>query len=450
METENQQNHENSENIQSVIFCIFKTHLPAEYKVEEDVIELPTSLNEKALNENLVQLLQAQHDDEGPTKFQNMRFEFMIKSEFLRGTLRSHILKHDLMTEKTIEIWYTFSLQPPKEDKKAEEEDWVSCLTLLKPFEPSKCQPVIASLYNGSISVYSENLKHLYRHQVTDASIKAVGIQQNYLSGSANEYLVFTACEDETMRVGNLNYEVQKGKVNIGFTEIADCIGSESQLQCLDLNILQNNLVCVGNYKGDILVYSLTNKYLEEAPSVGGEGVGKKKVKLSKKQLDPITKISIHHDRVSNVYWKDSDRILSSSHDHHIKLYDTSKQAEVNDITCKDSAVTAMFPTRDFILSGHEDNTIKTWDLREKAPAKVFKSHTSWISSIKGLETDSNIFLTTSYDHTVKIWDMRSTFPLFTLKTHHDKVLCGIWNGSASVISGGSDNQIVSHLFNGQ
>lgn len=117
----------------------------------------------------------------------------------------------------------------------------------------------------------------------------------------------------------------------------------------------------------------------------------------------------------------------------------------------------------------------RAWDLREKAPAKTFKSHTSWVSSIRGLESDSNVFLTTSYDHTVKIWDMRSSFPMFTLKTHHEKVLCGVWNskiiffggrnticrkkginyfilfcvkiGNASIVTGGSDNEIVSHVF---
>lgn len=88
------------------MFCIFKTNLPAEYKVHEDVINIETSLNEKALNDvniylllihnisknhpnthifqiNIVQIiiqkLQAEQDDEDAEKFSNMRFEFMIK-----------------------------------------------------------------------------------------------------------------------------------------------------------------------------------------------------------------------------------------------------------------------------------------------------------------------------------------------------------------------------------
>lgn len=190
-------------------------------------------------------------------------------------------------------------------------------------------------------------------------------------------------------------------------------------------------------------------------------------MKLNKKVIDPITTVNGRHsDRISGIYWKDSDRILTSSHDHHIKLYDTTKQAEVQDILSKDSAITAMFPTQGLILSGHEDNLVKAWDLRERGPVKTFKSHSSWVSCIRGLETDENVFLTTSYDHSVKIWDMRSSFPVFTLKTHHDKVLAATWNsniyhhpavglithpslptGNASIVTGGSDNEIVAHAF---
>lgn len=76
--------------------------------------------------------------------------------------------------------------------------------------------------------------------------------------------------------------------------------------------------------------------------------------------MAPITTVTgTHNDKISSIYWKDSDRILTSSHDHHIKIYDTTKQAEANDITCKDSAITTMFPTAELILSGHEDNLVK-------------------------------------------------------------------------------------------
>jgi len=51
---------------------------------------------------------------------------------------KRHILKHDLSTEETTEIWYTLSLQPPREQSKANEEDWISSLALIGNFNPSK------------------------------------------------------------------------------------------------------------------------------------------------------------------------------------------------------------------------------------------------------------------------------------------------------------------------
>lgn len=92
----------------------------------------------------------------------------------------------------------------------------------------------------------------------------------SYLSGSsASDYLVYSACDDETLRVGRLTYEAAKGKkVNVEYSEFADLLGSTSKLQCLDVNILRGDLVCAGNYAGDIFVYSLTQKNIDESSSV--------------------------------------------------------------------------------------------------------------------------------------------------------------------------------------
>lgn len=83
---------------------------------------------------------------------------------------------------------------------------------------------------------------------------------------------MYTACDDETLRVGSLTYtSTGKGKAataTVAYAELADCVGSTSQLQCLDLNLLRSDLVCAGNYKGDILVYSLSQKNLDESASV--------------------------------------------------------------------------------------------------------------------------------------------------------------------------------------
>lgn len=39
-----------------------------------------------------------------------MEFEFLINHDFLRGNLKSHIMKHELNTEKTIEIYYSLKI----------------------------------------------------------------------------------------------------------------------------------------------------------------------------------------------------------------------------------------------------------------------------------------------------------------------------------------------------
>jgi len=47
-------------------------------------------------------------------------------------------------------------------------------------------------------------------------------------SAHGTSHLVYTASDDEILRVGSLSYETHKNKVTVNYSEIADCIGSVS------------------------------------------------------------------------------------------------------------------------------------------------------------------------------------------------------------------------------
>lgn len=73
------------------------------------------------------------------------------------------------------------------------------------------------------------------------------------------------------------------------------------------------------------------------------------------------------------------------------------------------------------ILTGHEDASIKLWDVRTGISEKKFKSsyesHAGWISQVHFNPTVENVFISASYDGTVKLWDLRNEErPLSTLK----------------------------------
>lgn len=111
-------------------------------------------------------------------------------------------------------------------------------------------------------------------------------------------------------------------------------------------------------------------------------------------------------------------------------------------------------------MTGHEDSSIKLWDVRSGANEKKYKSsydgHEGWVSQVKFNNNVENVFISGSYDSTVKMWDIRNEErPLATLKrkgddkSHSDdyKVFGLEWNGASQILSGGSDSHISVHTI---
>jgi hypothetical protein len=65
--------------IPSNLFCRFTTVLPEAYRIDDSPIEISAESNHEHLSQVISQLL-AQED---------LRFEFLVNGEFLRGNLKS-------------------------------------------------------------------------------------------------------------------------------------------------------------------------------------------------------------------------------------------------------------------------------------------------------------------------------------------------------------------------
>lgn len=74
-------------------------------------------------------------------------------------------------------------------------------------------------------------------------------------------------------------------------------------------------------------------------------------------------KLTGHTQNVSSVYWSSDDKILSSSWDHTIKIWDIESVSAIS--TLNGNRVThCMDYYASMIATSHEDNSIKLWDLR--------------------------------------------------------------------------------------
>ena len=108
--------------VENQLFCVFKTDLPEEYRVPANKLDIQANFTQNELNQTLTQLLAALK------KPSNKTFDFVIKGELLRGTIRSHLLKVGLATEKNVEVFYVDAFGSPKVGKTAKGQNWVNKL----------------------------------------------------------------------------------------------------------------------------------------------------------------------------------------------------------------------------------------------------------------------------------------------------------------------------------
>lgn len=80
----------------------------------------------------------------------------------------------------------------------------------------------------------------------------------------------------------------------------------------------------------------------------------------------------------------DSNRILSGSYDHTVKMWDIPKHAKLHSLRGHKGSISCIefLGDRNFILVGSFDNTISLWDLRH---------HKKWVQQFSG-HTGMNLF----------------------------------------------------------
>ena len=176
---------------------------------------------------------------------------------------------------------------------------------------------------------------------------------------------------------------------------------------------------------------------------------------------------------VQSLKWTSDDTMVAGCTDHQLKVFDMYKLQVVESlftnhkvVTCLDASLENPSDKKQVVLGGHEDGTVRLFDLRASSLSgvrqhKVFECHSVYISQVKICPNNANVFLTSAYDGKVKMWDLRSEHePLAVLKratpkdasTPEDfKQFALNWSfptkddSKAQILSGGSDSHIAVH-----
>ena len=227
------------DHIPSEIFCIFKTTMPVPYKIAETPIAVSTDFTEISLSQLINQILTEEIDPESPISH---KFEFLINEEFLRGNLKSHIMKHAIFSETNLIVHYCLALNKPKFLQKLKLEDWISSIALINEVEG----PIMAGTFNGRIRLYSNDGKLAYGDgEIKGKSLKALKVMPNYIKSEENEdiysHLIYSGHSDEILRVSFFQFNEKKSQKHPKTFEIIPkilCKGHASSIECIEIHAL--------------------------------------------------------------------------------------------------------------------------------------------------------------------------------------------------------------------
>ena len=108
---------EMQDKVTSEVQCTFRTSLPEQYKVPEEVeIQLQTTSGNKELSSIVKQMIEDDGllDEKDAEEMKTRKLQFMVNDSFITTNLQETIDKLGILGETVIEIWYSFALDKPK------------------------------------------------------------------------------------------------------------------------------------------------------------------------------------------------------------------------------------------------------------------------------------------------------------------------------------------------
>jgi guanine nucleotide-binding protein G(I)/G(S)/G(T) subunit beta-1 len=170
-------------------------------------------------------------------------------------------------------------------------------------------------------------------------------------------------------------------------------------------------------------------------PEEGGNG-----------ELKPYKELSHHTGYISGAVFLDDEKVLSSSGDQKIVMWDIENSRSERVFSGHDQDVmdVSLIPNsnNNLFVSGSVDCTCKVWDHRDaKADVLTFVGHESDINAVDAM-ANGHSFASGSDDSKLLLHDMRSYGPL--QRYHEAKIIYGVssigFSNSGRYLFGGYDD----------
>lgn len=353
-------------------------------------------------------------------------FEFLVEEELLRVSLGEHIAARNTSTEATLEVEYFPALLPPEPKDENEQEDWISCISILRKHDGTNL--VTTAGYDGFVKIWDEG------NEVSSFAASTCPIKSSVAISSCGQLLA--TGNEGTAIVWELSPEYLSGESAEAPALVACLGGHESGVEASSVR-LDGERCATAGWDTTILLHKMgesLKKYVQDNNN-DFSGDRKKKKKKGSMSLDEavgsacnvnaLASLEGHKQCVSDLQWLSEDSLASCSWDHSIKVWDAEMEKAVDSyqhnkvIFCMDAPKS--LASNNLIAFGGAEKSVRIWDRRQKEgmlakALRSYQSHTSWISALSWHPNSEHHLLTASFDGTAKVWDVRSEIPLYSVQ----------------------------------
>jgi WD40 repeat protein len=426
----------------------FETDLPGEeYKLENNVFQLPLISTPEKLNQLLNKLLSFD-----PPK----KFSFLINNTKLTTSLEEYINSNLLTTEQAVTIYFILEMNQPEKSNTIKEDEWIRCIENLQKmkYNPKKSEDYCVGLFNGEISFYSgETNSKIYSLKENspvneDTLIMLNDIKFFRINENENHILV-KVCKNSNNIYDIFNIDIKNQSNTLLYSEEKADNEYYNNIALNPFNYNMFSLSGTENDTGVLKVFKLPeNMDLNETKNKSS----KKKRKIESSILKPeLTFDNLHKNLCSNSIFLDNEYIVTGGDDYTLNIYNIVKKNLFMTYNTNYKNVSSMIRvTNKSFLVGYIDGTIKYYDVNNNKAVNIFKDSNSiygYISDISMSNDKDNhpmTFVTSSYDSNLRLWDIRGgRLPLYKINTEEtEKNYAAKFSGKNNILSGGDGSSI--------